>query len=198
MSYGTYAAEITAFDRDGGTVKLKDRLGKMRLYAGDRYYLRGSPDLISRPGEWAVRESNGVARVHYYPHDVNDLKAMDASAVTSESVVTLRGANHVVLEGLEVCCGGGIGILMSGCGDVTVRRCIVHDNRSTGISVSHCQRVRIAQNAVFRNHYGISMRRCHRVTIERNDIRTSGPAGISVIDDSRDILVQRNSVRGDL
>jgi len=198
-SYGTHDAAITALDREGGTITLADPSGKMRLYAGDRYFLRNAPDLINRPGEWALREAEANDRwdVYYHPPKADDLKAVEAPEFGRSYLIDLAGANHVVIEGLEVCCGSASSIYLSGCEDVTIRRCAIHDNRTTGITLRDCRRVRIENNVLWGHNYEISFQRCHDVSIERNDIRLGGSTAIGG-SQSAGAIIRRNCIRGDM
>jgi hypothetical protein len=194
VSYGTYLAAVTAFDREGGTISIAPSDDKMKLYAGDRYYLRGSPEFLRRSGEWGVREANGACELYYWPADVKELDTAEVP-FAKECPVTILGAHDVAVEGLRVsvCDGGAINIQNSR--SVTVSGCILSDLRAQGLAVRDSNHVTVRRNLV----YGASGLAwigggCD-VTVEENEVHNDA-AGIEILYTSRDVLVRRNLLFG--
>lgn len=187
--FGTYAIE--RLDRSTGRITLK--AAAERLGSGDRYWLQNDPALIDRPGEWAVVPEGDRFRLVFKPAAEADLARTEAPH-QPRSIVTVRDAAHVRIEGLELVGAGRDGIEATGVHDLEIRRCVAYHNGRTGISLRDAEDSAVAGSVAWRNGSGISVSYSHRVTVEHNDVGHNHVDGVLVTWKSDDVTVRQNCI----
>jgi hypothetical protein len=190
MSYGTYVAVVTAFDREGGTISIAPRDDRMKLYAGDRYYMSGSPDFLRRAGEWGVREANGACQLYYWPADERELATAEVP-FAKECPLTFDGVHDAAVEGLQISFSDSGSIHINNSCDVSVSGCMLSDLRGGGMSVRDCNRVMIRRNLVYGAGGLAWIGSARDVTVEENEVHNVA-SGIDILYGSRDVLARRN------
>jgi len=182
---------LNLLDAQTGRVTLDLSDSDARLTDGDKYYLQNRAELIDRAGEWAVEPEGERYRVFFKPRSEEDLGRVEAPRL-ERSMISIRDASHLLVEGLEVTGSRRDGIEITSAADVTVRRCLLYRNGRMGISVRDAEGSRVAQNIVWHNSSGISVSYSREVVVEENDVAYNGVDGILVTWDSRDVTVRRN------
>ncbi len=164
---------------------------KGRLSDGDKYYLQHRAEFIRAAGQWAVEPDGEKFNVFYKPADAADPGRIEAPFFEG-SLITVRDANHVRIEGLQVAGSRHMGIEIHAATDVAVRNCVVYHNAYTGISMREAVQSVVARNIVRQNEYGISVSFSRGVTVEENDVGYNGTDGLLVTWKSDDVSVRRN------
>lgn len=179
-----FSFPIASLDAATATVALENNNKWAKPQPGDRYLLKNRASLITRPGEWAVEAEPGGAsfKLHFLPSRPEDLQATQARRL-GRCVVMADRVEHVRIEGLEVAGGADDGIDVSNASDVTVTRCVVHNNAGTGIHLSHVSNVAVSRCLVLHNMNGITTRTAHDVVIEENEVALNQMDGIDIAGD---------------
>jgi len=181
---------IKLLDTETGTLTL-DGVKPGEISSGDKYWLENRRQFIQRPGHWAVEPAGARFRVYLRPRSPEDLQYVEAPR-QERSLVTIRNASHLRLEGLEIMGGRRMGIELHATTDVHVRRCIVYANGYIGISLRDTNHCTVAQCISWANQYGISVSHSRNAIIEQNDVGYNAVDGLLVTWDSHDIVVQNN------
>jgi len=181
---------IAGFDREAGRLALGEVRGGLKLAAGDLFWLQNRPEWIDRPGEWAAVPEGRQFRLFFQPARPEDLERTEA--VPEEgSVIVVRQADHVRIEGLEVV-AGRMGIEVHGCRDTEVRRCLAYHNAGNGISMREVRGGRIAACVAWYNSAGVSVSYSSGVVVEHCDVGYNHVDGVLVTWKSDDVTVRRN------
>jgi len=189
-----FTVPVAAIDRDKGAVTVVRKSKWMTLGAGDRLRLQNHPSLIDRPGEWAVVPEGAegrMFRLYYRPAAAADLARVVAPRETRQ-VISVYSAGHVRIEGLEVAAAQGSGIAVNRSHDVTITRCIVHNNGKSGIALRDCRDVTVSRCIVRRNYTGVTLHTMTRSTVEQCDIGHNGMDGLIISWNSSDVTARRN------
>lgn len=154
-----------------------------RLQAGDRYQVTNHESLI-RKGEWAYEPLDGKrTRLYFWPADPADLKRTQSRQIEQRLVGVGHWKDpvaHVRIEGFEITGSAGIGVQIEGSDDVTLARCIIHHNARNGISVRRTGGVRLVENLVLANGFGVGVASSHDAVIERNEVAYNLEDGVDV------------------
>ncbi len=196
VGQGNYFATlpIDRFDAERSCLVLSPGGRPPTLSDGDLYYLENCTRWIDRPGEWAVEPEGSRYRVWLSPPERDKLDDIEARPSEGGSLINVRNAQSVRIEGVELCASPRMGIEVQGGRDIVVRRCVVHHCASHGISLRDVRDSTAAENLVWHNGYGISVSYSQGVLVERNDVGYSLVDGILVTWQSSDVTVRRNYV----
>lgn len=196
VSHGNYFATlpIAGLDPAQGVLLLELGRNPPMLSAADRYCLENRRQWIDRPGEWAVEPEGSRYRLWLSPLEGGKPHDIEARPSQGGSLINVRNAQSVRLEGLEVCGSPRMGIEVQGGRDISVRRCIVHHCASDGISLRDVRDSTATENIVWHNGSGISVSFAQGVVVERNDVGYNLVDGILVTWQSSDVTVRRNYV----
>lgn len=206
------------FFRDAAVSKLDPAAGTitttgLRLDAfegeGSRYHLINHPALISAPGQWAaVPLEDQRTRLYFRPADPADLQHTQIRRADREMIrVGPYGkstAAHFRLEGLEVTGSLGKGIAVERAEHVTVTRCVIHHNESSGLGARRSGNLTFTNNIVVANGSGITMASSQDVLVEQNEIALNFVDGLVVAGNisgkpdgeptTADVMVRRNYI----
>lgn len=179
-----FSFPITSLDKTACTLAMKNENKYAKPQPGDRYLLKNRACLINEPGEWAVEaDADGKTfKLYFLPHRAEDLNATQARRQDRRIVMADR-VSHVRIEGLEVAGGVNDGIDISNGFDITVTRCVVHNNADTGIHLSHVSNATVSRCLVLHNMNGLSTRSVRDVVIEENEVALNQMDGIDIAGD---------------
>jgi len=168
---------------------------------GDRFYLKNSPALISRKGEWATVVTDVGTRLFWWPPDIAALDR--AEAPRRESVLDLSGASHIVIRNLQTRqaavspSGFGIGLQNAGVADhedFLIEGCSVYQNQRFGVSISGARKVTMKNCLVVDNSNGVVVSRSRDILIENNEIAWNHNDGLIFAWDLEDAVVRGNII----
>jgi len=189
-----FTVPITAIDRAGGTFTVGRTSKWMKTGVGDRFYFRNHPSLIDRPGEWAVvpeGKEGKTYRLYLRPVAAADLARIVAPR-ESRQVVSVYSTAHVKLEGLEIAGAAANGIAINRSKNVTIDKCIVHNNGGGGIAMRDCTDVAVSRCIVQHNYTGMSLHTMTRTTVEQCDVGYNRMDGLIVSWNTADVTVRNN------
>ena len=111
----------------------------------NHYYYFNILEELDIPGEW------------YYDYNTGDLYVYPLSDIESSTIDIIQGSNNlvtfdggahnVVLNGIEVKCGNGIGVVLSGYRYI-MQRCTVRDVGSTAVSLNRSKNCGVISNTI--------------------------------------------------
>ena len=177
------AAKMLKIDMNAKTTQSCFKWNK--TCAGFRFIFCNDVSLITQPGWWAYEPLPGnKTRLYFWPKTPDDLEKTQSrpgicqSETPGGAMVSVTESSYVRVEGLEVTgggdsmtAGGGIDILKSN--NITIERCLVHDNGVTsgvGMNTFFTADVTIRRCAVIRNRFGILVNCSHRATVEQCEV----------------------------
>ncbi|HEX2999841.1 MAG TPA: right-handed parallel beta-helix repeat-containing protein, partial [Armatimonadota bacterium] len=132
---------LKSVDREKQTITL-GRDASYPLRVGDRYFVQNLFEALDSPGEWYL--DTQTATLYFWPPAA--LIGGQVLAPVLDSVVTLKGAQYVTLQGftLEACDGDAA--QMTDCQGCTVTGCVVRNCGKWGVNITGGQ-----QNGAFGN-----------------------------------------------
>ena len=174
-------------DAEANTVTLRTKPEDkpwMKFRVGDRFMLCNHVDLMRQAGDWAYEpvENHGT-KLYFWPATTNDLNHTQARQLKNRLVSIASGKErraHCRVEGLEITGGTGLGIEILQADDVTVDKCIIHNNAGNGIFTRRSQNVRIIHSLVLGNANGIGIASSSNVVVEANEVAFNLTDGIEV------------------
>jgi hypothetical protein len=155
-----------------GVLHLANRRDAIRdnLFLWDRWCVQGIREELDAPGEWFFDRAAG--RLYFIPPDGVDPNAVDTSLAVAPEMVRIEKAGRVVLERLELACGGsGITVRSD---DVAVLGCRLHDlgfYQDTALSL-----------------------RGHRIRVADCDVWNIAGTGIDVVDTGESRVADRLAI----
>ena len=156
----------------------------LRFKVGDRFLICNHVNLICQAGDWAYEPvANHGTKLYYWPATTNDLNRTQARQLKTRLVLIESGKNqrsHCRVEGLEITGGAGLGIEISRADDVTVDKCIIHNNAGNGIFMRRSQNIRLTHSLVLGNANGIGIASSSNVVVEANEVAFNLTDGIDV------------------
>jgi hypothetical protein len=188
-----FTLPVASLDRANGKLTVVRKVDWMQLKAGDRYYLQNHPSLIDSPGEWAVQKEGGKFRVYFQPAAPADLDVVEAPRET-RSVLSVRGAKHVSISGLEVVAGAKNGIEVTQSENVVISNCISHSHSFMGVLLRGVKDVTVRHSVSMHNSYGVVLHTTTDMTVEENEIAHNTTDGLIVSWNSTDVDVRRNYI----
>jgi parallel beta-helix repeat protein len=139
---------------------------------GDAAIILNAAALVTEPGEWSCQPFEEGFRILFRPRDPADLERTQTRARAQVLRISGEGAGHVVIEGFELTGGSLYGVYASNAPGLTLRRCTVYANGSTGrvtgcgIRIDKCSDFTLESSVVFANHYaGVSVTQGENITI---------------------------------
>ncbi len=189
-----FTVPVASVDRKGNAFTVVRTSKWMKIGAGDRFYFRNHRSLIDRPGEWAVAPEGAEGktfRLYLRPRAAADLARIVAPRETRQ-VVSVTSTAHVRIEGLEVAGAVGSGIAVNRSKDVTIDRCIAHDNGTSGVAMRDCSKVTVRRCIALRNRSGVTLHTIVHSTVAQCDIGYNGVDGLIVSWNSADITARNN------
>lgn len=196
---------ITSFDKSTGTITVGETLGRGVYTPGsDRYRLENHALYINMPGEWAWRQvDGGKYRVFYLPKDPGALIEIPRR----DRIVDLSRTAHCTIEGLEVTMASYPGRVpvsamlndvhkhTPGAGeDITIRFCKVHHNGRYGIFGRGYTNLKILNNLIYRNQYGVALAGQTNTLVQHNEIAENLVDGLIISHGSKDIVAKGNFI----
>lgn len=188
-----FPVPVESLDRINGRLTVVRESKWMQLAAGDRYFLRNHPSLIDSPGEWAVQEEGNKFRVYFQPATPADLDIVEAPREL-RPILSVRGANHVSISGLEVVAGAKNGIEVMQAENVVISNCISHSHSFMGILLRAVKGVTVRHNISMHNSYGVVLHTTADMTVEENEIAYNTTDGLIVSWNSTDVNICRNYI----
>lgn len=173
----------------------------------DRYLLENKVTMIDRPGEWAWEDAGeGKFRVFYWPLAANPKDAL-IEIPRRPGIIGLGSAAYCTIEGFELvqalkpgrtpdaAIGGDVNKQTPGAGvGIEIRQCSIHHNGRFGFQARGYQDLKLVNNLVYRNEYGMSIGGSSKVLIEGNEIAENLVDGMTITWGCRDVVVRRNYV----
>lgn len=173
----------------------------------DRYRLENKATMIDRPGEWAWEDAGeGKFRIFYWPVAANTKDAL-IEIPRRPGIIGLGSAAYCTVEGFELvhalkpgrtpdsAIGGDVNKQVAGSGvGLEVRKCSIHHNGRFGFQARGYQDLKLVNNLVYLNEYGVSLGSSSKVLIEGNEIAENLVDGLAITWGCRDVMVRRNYV----
>lgn len=176
---------IDAVNPAGNTVTLA--ASNTYYKTGDRFLICNDPALINQPGEWAYVPNGTNTTLYFRPQQISDLSRTQASDANIPGPVIVDKCSNVLIQDIEITGsarnGYGAVHITGGSRYVTVRRCVVHDNRVNGIYARGCANITVSRCIVVRSDHGIVFSGVHKGLIEECEVAFSYGDGINVIGD---------------
>ncbi len=197
---------IRAANSQTGTLTLA-ATPKLTAQAKDRYLMCGSQAFINGPGQWAYeRLDNVTTRLYFWPERPADLERTQSRRASRPLVQighwkTLQSA--IRFEGIEVTGSRTNGIQIRNAEDVTIERCIIHDNAQSGLSARPASQLIIRHCIAYGNKTGIVVASSNNVIVEENEVANNWVDGIVIAGDvsgrglihtTRNVVVRGNYV----
>ncbi len=124
--------KIAKIDTTARTITA-DKVPPYGMQAKKPYYVVNLLEEIDRPGEWYLDRATGS--LYFWPP--KDLDKSDILISTLEaSIIAMKNASHVRIEGLTIEMGVRNGIEVSGGSNVRIERCTLRNMRGNGIDIS--------------------------------------------------------------
>jgi len=156
------------------------------LSSGDLYYLENRRQWIDRPGEWAAEPEGSGYRIWLELPAGARPQHIEARPSEGGSLLNVRNAQFIRIEGLELFGSPRMGIEVQGGRQIQVCGCVVYQCAGNGISLRDVSDSRAAENIVWHNGNGISVSYSQGVD--------NLVDGILVTWQSSDVTVTRNYV----
>lgn len=188
-----FTLPVASVDRANGKLTVVRTTDWMQLKADDRYYLQNHPSLIDSPGEWAVQEEGGKFQVYFQPAELADLDIVEAPR-ESRPVLSVRGAKHVSISGLEIVAGAKNGIEVMQSENVVISNCILHSHSFIGVLLRSVKGVTVRHSISMHNAYGVGLHTTTDMTVEENEIAYNTTDGLIVSFNSTEVDVRRNYI----
>jgi uncharacterized protein YjbI with pentapeptide repeats len=182
---GEVTLPVTEYTPEGKSVVVDSPGPKFYPKTGDAAILLNSAALVTEPGEWSCHSVEEGFRVLFRPRDPADLQRTQTRARAQALRVSGEAAGHVVIEGFELTGGSLYGVYAAGAPGVTLRRCAVYANGSTGrvggggMRIDNCRDFTLDSSVVFANHYaGVSVTQGENITIRGCDFSANDGDGL--------------------
>ena len=119
---------------------------------------------LDSPNEYYVDRVKGL--VYYYPSTEGDI--VNAFVSAADTVVTITGAQYIILQNLIISHGQEHGIMIQKSNDILVQSCQVNGHGNSAIGVSSSTRVAVDGSEIF----GIG---CKAVDVNCGDVKSLTP-----------------------
>ncbi len=100
---------------------------------GGRYYFLNILEELDEPGEWYLDRKSGL--LYFWPPEPAGQES-SAVSLTGSTLIQIRGAAHIVLQGLTLEMGRGSGIQVEGGNDIRITGCTVRNFGNHGVILS--------------------------------------------------------------
>lgn len=193
-----HTVPVRSIDNQTGRLTLAEGKRPLALSANDKYYLRNHPEFVDLAGEWAsVKRPDGKVVLYMRPGDPADLKRVEVILGT-DSVIGIRDAKHLVIDGIEITGAGRNGIDINESSDITIQDCVFHNNEFAGVAARDVDRITVRRSLVEENEYGVLIHTGRNVTVEETEVGRNGTDGVVFSWNSEKVTLQRSYVHDHL
>lgn len=148
--------------------------------SADKYAIRYHSGCLDQPGEFYVDTSQTPYMLYVIPYEGQALSLIDAGRKNYAFNLSSGYRSGIILDGFDIRFYTGDSItIQTGCEDVTIRNCDIHQNMAGGISVRSASRIAVKSSRLHANYdNGVSFGDGRDYLVEDCEITANGNNGV--------------------